>query len=115
MTEERDIELEALFIQAEQEQADDGYVDAVMDKLRRHRRNSLIGRFTAIALLVVLELLLSAPLQNSAAAIAEALSTSLFDVEDRWLAFALAPFNSVAGLLGMLLIGLHFLYRRRTR
>ena len=115
MSEERDIQLEALFMQAEQELVDDGYVDAVMDRLRRHRRNSLIGRFTAVALLIVLELLLSAPLQNSAAAIVDALSTSLFDVEEKWLAFALAPMNSVAGLLGVLLIWLHFLYRRRTR
>lgn len=115
MTEERDIELEALFVQAEQEMADDGYVDGVMGRLRRHRRNSLIGRFTAIALLIVLELLLSSPLQNSAAAITNALSTSLFSVEDKWLAFALAPLNSVAGVLGVMLLGLHFLYRRRAR
>ena len=115
MTEERDPRLEALFIQAEQELVDDDYVDAVMDKLRRHRRNSLIGRFAAVLLLIALEVLLSAPLQNSAAAITEALSTSLIDVDDRWLAFALAPLNSVAGLLGVLLIWLHFLYRRRTR
>ncbi|MDJ0908124.1 MAG: hypothetical protein QNI99_02955 [Woeseiaceae bacterium] len=115
MTEERDPKLEALFIQAEENLADDGYVDAVVGSLRRHRRNSLIGRFTAVLLLVALEFLLSAPFQNSAAAIANALSMSLIDIEGQWLAFALAPLNSVAGLLGMLLIWLHFLYRRRTR
>ena len=115
MTEERDPQLEALFMQAEQELPDDGYVDGVMDRLRRHRRNSFIGSFTAIALLVLLEVLLSSPLQNSAAAITGALSTSLIDIEGEWLAFALAPLNSVAGLLGMILIWLHFLYRRRTR
>lgn len=115
MTEERDPQLEALFIQAEENLVDDAYVDAVVDSLRRHRRNSLIGRFTAVLLLVALELLLSAPFQNSAAAIADALSTSLIDIEGQWLAFALAPLNSVAGLLGMILIWLHFLYRRRTR
>ena len=115
MTEERDLELEALFIQAEESLVDDGYVDGVMDRLRRQRRNSLIGRFSAVLLLVALEVLLSAPFQNSAAAIADALSTSLIDVEDQWIAFAVAPFNSVAGLLGMLLIWLHFLYRRRMR
>ncbi len=115
MTEERDPKLEALFIQAEENLADDGYVDAVVGSLRRHRRNSLIGRFTAVLLLVALEFLLSAPFQNSAATIANALSMSLIDIEGQWLAFALAPLNSVAGLLGMLLIWLHFLYRRRTR
>ena len=115
MTEERDPRLEALFTQAEENLIDDDYVNAVMDRLRRHRRNSLIGRFSALLLLVALELLLSAPFQNSAAAIANALSTSLIDVDDQWIAFALAPFNSVAGLLGILLIGMHFLYRRRTR
>ena len=115
MTEERDPQLEALFIQAEEKLVDDDYVDAVMDRLKRRRRNWMIGRFAAVLMLVALELLLSAPFQNSAAAIADALSTSLIDVEGQWLAFALAPFNSVAGLLGMLLIWLHFLYRRRLR
>ena len=115
MTDERDPKLEALFVQAEQELADDGYVDGVMERLRRHRRNSLIGRFSAVGLLVLLEVLLSAPLQNSAAVVADALSTALFEVEGQWLAFALAPLNSVAGLLGVLLIWLHFLYRRRAR
>ncbi len=115
MTDERDPQLEALFVQAEQELPDDGYVEQVMDRLRRHRRNSLIGRFTAVGLLILLEVLLSAPLQSSAAVIADALSTSLFTVEDKWIAFALAPLNSVAGLLGLLLLWMHFLYRRQTR
>ncbi len=115
MNDERDPQLEALFVQAEQELADDGYVDGVMDRMRRHRRNSLIGRFTAVGLLLLLEVLLSAPLQNSAAAVASALSMSLVSVDDKWLAFAFAPINSVAGLLGVLLLWLHFLYRRRTR
>lgn len=86
-----------------------------MFRIRRHRRNALIGRFGAVALLLILELLLSSPLQNSATALAEALSTTLFEVEGQWLAFAFAPLNSVAGVIGLLLLGAHFLYRRRTR
>lgn len=115
MGDERDPKLEALFAQAEQDLVDDDYTEAVMFRIRRHRRNALIGRFAAVALLVILELLLSSPLQNSASVLAEALSTTLFEVEGQWLAFAFAPLNSVAGLLGLLLLGAHFLYRRRTR
>ncbi len=115
MSDERDPRLEALFSQAEQNLVDDDYIEAVMFRIRRHRRNALIGRFGAVAMLVILELLLSSPLQNSAVVLVEALSTTLFEVEGEWVEFAFGPLNNVAGLLGLLLLGAHFLYRRRTR
>lgn len=40
------------------------------------------------------------------------LVTSLVPVRHEWLAFVVAPVNSIAGLLGVLLLGLHFFYRK---
>ena len=79
------------------------------------RRNVLIGKLAIVALLVALELLLSAPLQNSASVIAQVLSTSLVELEGGRLALMVAPINSIAGLIGMLLLGMQFLYRRMMR
>ena len=74
-----------------------------------------IGRIAIVALLIVFELSLSAPMQHSVGIMTEALSTSLFEVNNEWLAVAVAPLNSVAGIFGILLLGLHTLYRRRVR
>ncbi len=72
----------------------------------------LIGRVAIVSLVIALELLLDSPLQNSVGAITEMLGTTLFKIEHEWLAFILAPVNSIAGLLGLTLLGLHFVYRR---
>ena len=55
------------------------------------------------------------PLQNSASVIAQVLSTSLVELEGGRLALMVAPINSIAGLIGMLLLGMQFLYRRMVR
>ncbi len=115
MNDERDPLLESLFSQAERELVEDKFTVQVMDRVKKRRRNVLIGRFAIVALIIVLELLLSAPLQNTAGVITQALSTSLIEVENEWLTLVFAPLNSVAGLIGMVLLGMQFLYRRMVR
>jgi len=115
MNDERDPLLESLFSQAEHELVEDQFTLQVMDRVKRRRRNVLVGRFAIVALIIVLELLLSAPLQNTAGVVTQALSTSLIEVESEWLTLIFGPVNSVAGLIGMLLLGMQFLYRRMVR
>jgi len=115
MTDDRDPLLESLFTQATIELSDNDFSERVMSMVEKRRRNVLFGRVGIVALLVLLELLLSAPLQNSVGAATEALSASLLDVGNEWLAVIVAPINSVAGLLGILLLGLHTIYRRILR
>ncbi len=115
MSNERDPVLESLFAQAKTELSENGFGEQVMTGVEKRRRNVFLGRIALVALLVIFELLLSAPIQNSVGTMTEALSTSLIDVETGWLAVAVAPLNSVAGLIGVLLVGLHSLYRRRIR
>ena len=115
MNDERDPLLESLFSQAECELVEDKFTVQVMDRVQKRRRNVLIGRFAIVALIIVLELLLSTPLQNTAGVITQALGTSLIEVESEWLTLVFAPLNSIAGLIGMLLLGMQFFYRRMVR
>ena len=112
MSEERDPLLESLFAEAAIEPADEDFNNAVMANVKRRRRNVLIGRVSIVALIVIFELLLSSPMQNSIGTMTAALSMSLVDLQAGWFASAVAPLNSIAGLIGMLLLGVHALYRR---
>lgn len=115
MSDERDPLLESLFTQVSDELDETDFGEKVMVKVDKRRRNVLIGRFGFVAVLVIFEFLLSAPLQNSVGMATQALSTSLLDIGNEWLAVIVAPLNSVAGLIGMLLLGLHTIYRRMVR
>ena len=115
MSNERDPVLESLFAQSKIEISENGFSDEVMAGVEKRRRNVFLGRIALLALLVVFELLLSGPLQQSAGALAQALSTTLIETDTGWLGDVLAPLNSIAGLLGVSLVGLHSLYRRFVR
>ena len=116
MSDERDPLLESLFAQATHSQplaaADNGFVDGVMASIETRRRNVLLGRISIVALIVLFELLLSAPLQNSVGVLTSVLGTSLIDLNNSWIAVLLEPINSIAGVIGILLLGMHWLYRR---
>lgn len=115
MSNERDPVLESLFAQAKTELGENGFGEQVMARVEKRRRNVFLGRIAFVALLVVFELLMSAPIQNSVGTMTQALSTSLIEINTGWLAVVIAPLNSVAGLIGVLFVGLHSLYRRRVR
>ena len=75
-------------------------------------RRILVGRLMVLAALVVIEVVLESPLRAYLGVIADMLGTPLLPVSDEWLAFVVAPINSVAGLIGIVLLGLNVLYRR---
>ena len=109
MTEQRDNFLESLFDAAEEELSDDAFTSSVVEDVQSRRRRILFGRLAVAALLVMLELLLDSPLQHS---LGEMLGTPLYPIDHDWLAFVVTPINTVAGLVGLILLGLHFFYRR---
>ena len=115
MNDERDPLLESLFAQAESAPADDNFIAEVMANIDKRRRNVFIGRIAIVALFVIFELVMASPMQNFVGAIAEVMSTALFEVTNEWLSVAVAPVNSIAGLVGMLLLGIHTLFRRMAR
>ena len=112
MNDERDPWLESLFAQAEQSLEGDDYIKQVMARVEKRRRNVLIGRLVLVALLVVFELLLSAPLQNTIGVVTQALGETLLELENQWIALVFAPLNSIAGLIGIILVGMQFLFRK---
>ena len=115
MSEPRDPFLERAFDAAREDLSDPDFTATVLERIVARRRRLLAGRLAAVGLLVLIELLLDSPLQLSAGLVAEVLEYRLYEVDNEWLAFAAAPFNSIAGLLGLLLLGLHLMYRRLLR
>ena len=115
MTDERDPLLEKLFAESRNEPFDAAFCDRVMENVEKRRRTVFAGRIAIVALLLLSELLLSAPLQNSFGVVTEALGRALFSVNNEWLATAVEPVNSIAGVIGVILLGLLTLYRRVVR
>ena len=115
MNDERDPMLESLFEQASHELVDRSFTAQVMSGIEKHRRNMLVGRLSVVVLLIAFELLLNAPLQNSVGVLTNTLSAALIDLDNEWLAYAVGPLNSLAGLIGILLIGMQFLFRKVLR
>ena len=112
---DRDPELERWFDAAEEHVADEAFTKAVMSRISARRRRVLGTRFGILALVVVLELLLDAPLGASVGMLSNVLATNLYPVENEWLEFIVSPINSVAGALGLMLLALHLFYRRHVR
>ena len=112
MNENRDPLLQALFDDADEPLADEAFTEQLRRNMAGRRRRILATRIAVIALLVLLEILLESPLRQSLGTVAETLGTSLIPLGDGWLAFVLAPVNSIAGVLGAVLLGVHTLYRR---
>ncbi len=115
MNDERDPMLEALFAQSADTRVEENFTARVMAQVEARRRKVLVARVAIVTLIIGLEWLLSSPLQNFVGELTQILSTSLVDVKNDWLASAIAPLNSIAGLIGMLLLSLHVFYRKMVR
>ena len=115
MSNDRDPVLEALFEKTRPEISENEFVETVMARVDKRRRNVMIGRVLIIALILLIEFLPSSPLQNSVGKMAQSLGTELVTLDTAWWAFIVAPVNSIAGIVGMFMLGLHVLYRRNMR
>lgn len=115
MNDERDPYLESLFAERRIDIVEGDFTDKVMRQVEQRQRNVVLGRVAFVMLIVAFELLLSSPLQNSLGVITQVLGTTIVPLEGGWSALLLGPLNSIAGILGVLLISLQFLYRRLVR
>jgi hypothetical protein len=114
MIDDRDPVLVQLFDAAQRDFSQEPFTQVVARRIRGRQRRVLLGRLAILALLVLMQLLLESPLQDTLGRIGSVLSTPLVSIGHEWLAFLLAPVNSVAGLLGLVLIGTNFFYRKIT-
>ena len=112
MNDDRDPLLERAFADARQDLANAEFTDAVLARVAGHRRRLLAGRLSIVAVVVLLELLLDSPLQASIGLFGDYLGSTIVPVENEWVDFALSPFNSIAGVLGIVLLAVHYVYRR---
>jgi hypothetical protein len=115
MNDERDPELEVLFSRAEEESLNGDFAARVMTGVNNRSRNVYLVRFLIVILIVGLELILSTPLTGALGEVAAGLSEPLFEAGESWLAIIASPLNSVAGVIGLVLLFLHYLYRRVIR
>ncbi len=115
MNNERDPQLEAMFADAAAESPNGDFTDKVMTSVATRRRNVMLGRVAIVALIVFLEVLLSAPVQSTVGAIVDVIGTPLIELPPSTLATMLTPVNSIAGVVGGVLLLVHFLYRRLLR
>lgn len=108
---ERDPDLQALFAAADEPLAAPAFTQDVMaelarrERLRLWRRAGLGGVFALILWALSLEAL---PFTLSQSFV----DLSSFGIGDHWVAEALLPVNSLAGVLTLVLLGLRALYRR---
>lgn len=112
MTDRLDPKLEALFEAAEQDLTDEAFIRRIGEQLDGRRRRLLAGRITVLLAIVALEFALQSPLQQSLGIVADLLGTPVFTLRGDWLEFALGPINTVAGIVGAVLVSLHLLIRR---
>ena len=112
MTDERVPGLQAMFDAAREETADESFVDRVMAEVEKGHKRTVIGWIVAGLLLAPVAWWLSAPLLGMVELVSQLLPDSLITVEEEWLAQLLAPVNSVAGVVGLAVLGAWLAYRK---
>jgi hypothetical protein len=105
MTEERDPILQQLFTEARQDLDDEVFTARVMQRSRFARYQTAAGWLAAALILVVGAGVLFTPLQEFALLVGQGLTTALIDLGDGWWALVVAPINSVASVLVLLVKG----------
>jgi len=105
---ERDPLLETAFLSAVRNLDDDAFLTETLTRTDVLKRRRMIRRAAIGASLS----LLAIPLQDFALAATPVLMHSLVDLPTGWIAQMLAPANSVAGLLAMVLLTLRAAHKR---
>jgi hypothetical protein len=112
MTDERVPGLQAMFDAARKETADEAFVARVMAEVEKGQRRTVIGWIIAGLLLAPVAWWLSTPLIGMVELASQLLPDSLITVEEEWLAQLLAPVNSIAGVVGLAVLGAWLAYRK---
>ena len=112
MTNDRDPLLQSLFDTARQELAEDAFTDQVISRIDGLRLRAVFGWAGVGLILIVFAGLITGPLTSVVVLASQVLPDSLFEVENRWLAQLLAPANSIAGLVAILVLGLRAAYKK---
>lgn len=112
MTADRDPALQELFDVAKQDLAGEAFVTQVMSQIDSLRTRVMVGWICVGLVLAPIAWLLSGPLLVATDLAMQILPESLIELDNRWLAKLLSPVNSVAGIVGLGILGLRLAYRK---
>ena len=112
MTTDRDPLLESLFAAARQDLAGEEFADDVMLRIDKLRRRAIIGWIFVGVVAAAIAFMLSGPIVLAVNLTTQILPESLIELHDRRLAQVFAPVNSIAGVVGLGLLGLRVAYRK---
>lgn len=115
MSDLNDPELQALFDSEPAVTRNEQFVAEVMAAANRRHLQLLSGRIAVVLALVCLELLFESPISQSLGILGTVMKMPVVPIQGEWASFLIEPINSVAGVLGMVLLGVHFLIRRYLR
>ena len=112
MNDLRDPELLALFTAATDDIPGEAFVARLGDAIEKERGRTRLRNVALAFLFVAVEWLLGSPLSEGVGSFATVLQANLVPVANPWVDLVFSPINSVAGLVGLSLLGLHIVYRK---
>ncbi len=115
MSTDLDPKLKELFALAKEDYPGKEFTSAVMSQVDRQSRRRMIAWISVGLLLAPGVWVLATLLQDAVLLLTQVLPSTLVDIDDRRLADALAPLNSVSSVLALGLVGLGLAYRKIFR
>ncbi|MDA1372751.1 MAG: hypothetical protein O2971_18620 [Proteobacteria bacterium] len=105
MNEERDPELQALFVDAQQDLQDEAFVARVMASTSKLKLRVFAGAIATAVIALVFAWLFSVPVIDLATIITQSLATQIIAIGDSSAAWLLAPVNNLATLIVVIFKG----------
>lgn len=115
MSTEYDPKLQALFIQAEQAFDHETFARAIMARIDRERRRTLLVWVSVGVLVIACLAVLAAPLMSALALASSLLPVELVEIENKWVQMLVSPVNSVAAPIAIGVLLLRKFYMRIFR
>jgi hypothetical protein len=109
---DRDLGLQAMFAEAEQELPAEAFSAQVMARIEAQGRRPRLARIALGLALAICLWLLAAPLQGAAGLLLQGLALPLVSLDDRLLGELLLPLNNVAAAALLLLAALGLVWRK---
>ena len=112
MNDDRDPVIDAVFADAKETLAGGEFTASVMSKTDQLKRRAMFGWLLSLVAMAAGFWMLADPLQEVAGLMNQVLPMTLVDIENRIFGQLLAPVNSIAGPIAIMVLGLNLLYRR---
>jgi len=112
MTDDRDPRLQALFADARAELDGEEFVTRVIAKTRKPKQFVIAGLATIALIMAAAAWLFTLPILGISQVVATALTTTLIDLGEGWLAWVLLPVNNIASVLALCIKALRMIHQK---